>query len=318
MMVTDLGIVHKTLVRPDGLGDQSSGDFPVGFYCTRLQPLPDRLSHIFSDITGIGSGIGQHLVGLIETLHDVQRLLCRKSEAAAGIPLKLRQVIEPGGKGFLGALLHGAYGHAFPRHLAQNLLCPFLLKGSETSALSIPEAPSHLSSGYLDAIVFSGAEMFDFFLPLSDHRQGRRLYTSAGKLGVVLAGQGTGRIDSHQPVSLCSRHSRCIQIIVLPAITEVSETFPDCLIRDRRDPEPFDGFAALRFFQNPSRHQLTFPSSIGGDHNGSDVFSEQLLFNGTKLPGGFLDHHKLHLLRQHGKRCQIPFDITLVVFFWIC
>ena len=75
------------------------------------------------------------------------------------------------------------------------------------------------SGKYGHAVVIHGFEVSDLFLAFRYHGKGRRLDTSAGKLSIVFAGQGSCGIDSHQPVSLRAGNCCCVQIIVVPAVS---------------------------------------------------------------------------------------------------
>lgn len=55
----------------------------------------------------------------------------------------------------------------------------------------------------------------DFLLSCGDHGKGRCLDTSAGKLRVVFAGEGTGRVDADNPVGFGARHGGTVQIVVV-------------------------------------------------------------------------------------------------------
>ena len=96
------------------------------------------------------------------------------------------------------------------------------------------------------AIVFLGTERADLFLPPGNDGQGRGLDPSAGKLGIVLAGEGPGGVDPHQPVCFSPASCRVIERIVLAALLYVGESLPDGLVGNGRDPEPFDGFYGSR------------------------------------------------------------------------
>ena len=114
----------------------------------------------------------------------------------------------------------------------------------------------------------------DLFFAACNDCKGRRLYTSAGKLCIILAGQCAGRVDSYQPVRFCTASGSFVQIIVLPSVPQMRESFPDCLVGDRRDPESFDRFVTAGLLQDPTCNQFAVTAGIGSDDDFRDVFSE--------------------------------------------
>lgn len=98
----------------------------------------------------------------------------------------------------------------------------------------------------------------DFILPHRDHGKSRRLYSPAGKLRIVFTCQCSRSVDSYQPVSLCSRRRRPVEIVVFFSVFQIMESIPDRFVCNRRNPQTPDRFTAAGFFQNPAGYQ--FPS----------------------------------------------------------
>ena len=93
MVIGDLRVIHKARSRRDLFIKQCPRKLPVRSHRACLQPFLNRRNDIRSQISGIRSRVGQHLMILIESLHDIQRLLCRIVEPFVRLPLKLCEVI---------------------------------------------------------------------------------------------------------------------------------------------------------------------------------------------------------------------------------
>ena len=289
------------------------GVSPVRAHGHRRHPLPKRLRHIGSQIPGISSRIGQHLMMLIKALHQIQSLLGRESEALVGVPLQSCQVIQTVKMRTLLCLFDG-------NHPAVAVFCPviglisrlFRENRGAIAALFLPCKCNSLPPG-LQAIIRLRHKMPDLFLSGRDHGKGRSLHPAAGKLRIIFAGQRPGGIDTHQPVGLRPCYCRPVKIIVFLCIFQMSESLPDGLICHRGNPQPPERFLAAGFHQNPPRHQLTFPTGIGGDDHLRDIFAFHLALHRLKLSSGLRNHHQLQMLRHHRQVFHPPGLKLLVV-----
>ena len=76
MVIAHLFVIHKGFACFYGLHGKAAGQLPIGSYRTGLQSFFQGPHHIASDVAGIGPRIRQDFVVFIQTLHNVQRLLC--------------------------------------------------------------------------------------------------------------------------------------------------------------------------------------------------------------------------------------------------
>ena len=238
---------------------------------------------------------------LIQTLHDIQSLLCRISIFPICLSLQCGQVIQTRCKGFF---LFAGYGSYFQRLISENignLLCPFFIKSSEALTLWFLPCPGDITCFQGDSVIFLRLKCPYLFFPFRNHRQCRSLYTPAGKLGIIFTGKCPCTVHSHQPVSFRSCHSCSVQIIIFMSVFQISESFFDSFVCNRRNPQSADWFMTVRFVKNPAGYQFTFSSGICGYYNIVYVFSVQLRFYCIVLFTGLSNNYQLHSVRQHGK-----------------
>ena len=230
-MVGNFAVVHKKWFRRQGLVHQPSGQRLIGSDGTRLQTLLKGGDNIRAQIPGIGSGIGQDFMVLIEALHNVQRILGRIIKPLIGIPLQLRQVIEKGRLRLFRRPLYLSHNSRLPLKLLSQSLHPAAVKGTVAACPCILPCKDQAVFSGLKPKVWLGHKRAYLRLPFCYHGQSRGLDTAAGKLGIVFAGQGPGGVDAHQPVRLCPAHGCVIQVIVFPSVLQVRKSLPDSLIR---------------------------------------------------------------------------------------
>ena len=133
----------------------------------------------------------------IKSLHNIQRFLCGKTEFFVGISLQFGQIIQPRSIRFLPALVHRNYLQQIRLHRPFFLFHAFFLERTDTAAFLILPGPAVFSCQKGQSIVFLRFKTADFCLSCRNHSKGGRLDTSAGKLGIVFAGQSSGGIDTH-------------------------------------------------------------------------------------------------------------------------
>ena len=93
MMIRYLCIIYKSELSTQILFLRCHCKLTVRSCTTRLQTVLDRRNNVFAQISGIRSWIGQHLMILIQSLHDIQRLFRRISKPLIGFSLQLCQII---------------------------------------------------------------------------------------------------------------------------------------------------------------------------------------------------------------------------------
>ena len=230
MMVADLFIIHKTSICTNRLIHQCACRFSVRSCCAGSQSFFNCRNNILSNISGICPRISEYFVILIQTLHDIQSLLCRISIFPICLSLQCGQVIQTRCKGFF---LFAGYGSYFQRLISENignLLCPFFIKSSEALTLWFLPCPGDITCFQGDSVIFLRLKCPYLFFPFRNHRQCRSLYTPAGKLGIIFTGKCPCTVHSHQPVSFRSCHSCSVQIIILMSVFQISESFFDSFV----------------------------------------------------------------------------------------
>ena len=125
MVIRYFCVIDKRRTRRKFLSFRLPRRLPVRANAHSLQPLPDRRKDIGCQIAGIRAGISEHLMILIKALHQIECLFRGKSEPLACLSLKLRQIIQHRGKGFLFLLLHLLNDQRFLPCLLRDGLRPF-------------------------------------------------------------------------------------------------------------------------------------------------------------------------------------------------
>ena len=94
VMIADLAVIDDSFIQGQLFaGDLANKGHAFGKYCGDfLQTLRNQRLHVFCEIAAVGTGIGDELVLLIETLRDVQCFLGSVAEAAVAFPLQLCQI----------------------------------------------------------------------------------------------------------------------------------------------------------------------------------------------------------------------------------
>ena len=101
MMVRYPAVIDKRSRGLDRFCHKLCGPLLVWAHTHGFQTLFYGICHVGSQISGIRPRISQDLVVLIETLHQIQRLLGRKSESFVCVSLKVCQIVEGRRIGFL-------------------------------------------------------------------------------------------------------------------------------------------------------------------------------------------------------------------------
>ena len=192
-----------------------------------------------------------------------------------------------------------------------------LMESACAAAFGVFPDPLHAFRLQCDSVIILRLKVPDLLLPHGDHGQRGSLHSSAGKLGVIFTGQRPRTVDPHQPVGLGPRGRRPVKIIVFFSVFQIMKSVSDRFIRNRRNPQTAERFAAAGFFQYPPGYKFPFSSRVCGDHNVADIFAEKLCLYRLILFRSLTDDHQLHFFRQHGKSTHIPFHILLIVLFRI-
>ena len=249
---------------------------------------------------------------LVEGLHQGEGLLGGVSVFLVGIPLELGEVVGCGRRGLsVGASDLGEHPGLASKGGGQPLrLGP--VEGTGLAVFVPPDCGKALALD-LEGVKLLGHEPADFLLPVHNEGQGRGLDPSGGELGPVLAGEGPGDVEAHQPVGLAAGPGRVVQVVVCLSGAQVLEALADGLVGLGGDPQPFSGLFPARLLHDPPGHQLPLPAGVGGDDQLGHVSAAHQGLDRPKLAAGLPDDHSFHLLRQHGQGQQVPLGPGLVV-----
>ena len=305
MMVGEPGVVDIGLAKPvaplqpgQGLGGQGM-----------LQATEDGRQagdQVLGDVAAFGPGVADELVGLVEGLGLFQDLGGGEAEAAIGVPLQARQVIEG--------------GRAVVADLALQALDPAGLVGCEFAV-----QPLGLGAGVdagLPVAAVAGAkalrqgrhqfveegrdEAGDGLVPGHDHRQGRRLHPADGAENAIVDGVAAGEVHAHQPVRLGAGPRRPGQGIEGTPGLEPGQPFADRLVGQAGDPQALDGLTAAGMLVDEAEDMLPLAAGIRGADDGLGIGGVEQPFDDPQLAGRPLARAQLPVLRDHGQLGQGP------------
>ena len=317
MMIAYFFVIHKASVYLNRSGKQRSCQLPVRTGTAGFQPFLNGGNHILPDISGICSGISENLVIFIKPLHNIQSFLCRKSVFLIGFSLKRCQIIKSRRICFLRLFGHRGNSKRFAFYFFYNFFCPFSAESTEASALSVLPGPGDIPCIDCNAKIFLWFKAPDLLLPHGNNGKSGSLHPAAGKLSIILTGKRSCTIHSNQPVCLCSCNRRPVKVVISSSVFQIVKSVFDGLIRNRGYPQSAYGLTAAGFIQDPAGNQLALSSCVCGNDNVSYVLSEKLSFYCIVLFTCLADHHKLHMIRHHGKGIHLPFHIFFVIFLRI-
>ncbi|GFI32677.1 hypothetical protein IMSAGC013_04081 [Lachnospiraceae bacterium] len=196
VMIRHFLIIHKRFITLYRRFQQLRADRPINSAPACPDPLRQRFHKILGQIPGIGSGVSYHFIMFIEALHIIQSLLGGKAIEPVGVLLQRSQIIQKGRVRLLLFFLHilhhaGAVSHfiADSGNFLPGIGGCVILPGS-------PLKPDSVSL-YLQAVIGLGFKSPNLGLPPGNNGKGRRLYSAAGKLRIMLDRKGTGGIKPH-------------------------------------------------------------------------------------------------------------------------
>lgn len=312
VVVGDLGGVDQIFGLEGTAAQQLRRQGLVVLHHHAAQPLRQGRNHVVGDVAGVGAGVGDHLMDLIEVLEDGQGLLGGVGVLLVGVPLELGEVVGRRGRGLPAGALEAGHHPLLPRQPGGQRLRPLPVKEPRL-AVRIPPGGGEAGQLRGDRPELLGDEAADGLLPLHNEGQGGGLHPPGGELGVVPARQGPGDVEAHQPVGLAAGAGGAEQVVVLRRGPQVGEALPDGLVGLGGDPQPPGRPLPPGLLQNPPGHQLPLPARVGGDDQLAHVPPAKLGLDGPELPAGLGDHHRLHPLGQHGQGEHIPLGPRLVV-----
>ena len=180
VMVRYLGIVHKERFCREGLHGKAPCQGAVRSNRAGLQPFLQGWQDVAGQISGICPGIGQHLMVLIQALHDVKGFLGRIVKTLVGVPLQLGQVIKKGSGCFLGRPPYLIHHTVFPFQACKQVLGHLPVKGAVTSGCTVLPGEYQPALPGLKPVIWFWDKASYVCFPLCNHCQGRRLDTAAG------------------------------------------------------------------------------------------------------------------------------------------
>ena len=312
VVISDPGVVDQEpgLKRP--LHEDGPGQVPIFVHHDALEPLGKCAHHIVGDIPGVGAGIGEQLVPLIQGLHQREGLLGGVGVFPVGVPLQLRKVIGRRGRRLPEGPLHLAEHAMLSLEGGAEVLRPFPVEGP---GLSVPVPPGGREPPALrlHGEILLRDKAPDLLLPVHNQGQGRGLDAPGGELGPVLTGERPSDVEPHQPVGLAAGAGRVEKIVIFSRRAQMGKAVPDGLVGLGGYPQPLGGLVPSRFLHDPPGHQFPLPAGIGGDDQFLHVPPAHQGLDRAELPPGLLDNRGLHVLRQHGQGQQVPFLPGLVV-----
>ena len=312
-MVADLLVIHKAGIRLYGFVHQRPCKLPVRTDSAGFQSFPDGGDNVFSNVSGVGSRIGEHLVILVKTLHNVQCFFCGKTIFLVGFSLKSGQVVQTGSHGLFGFFLDSGHFQTGSLGFPADFFCLFPGKSAETFCFFIPPGPFHILGFHGNAVVFLWGKLADFLFSSGDHGKGGSLHTAAGKLCIVFACQCPRCVNADKPVRLCTGNSSPVEIIVLFRIFQAGKSLTDCLVGNGRNPETLTRLLIVRLVKNPPRHQLAFTAGICRNDHLTDIFPRKLCRHSVILFSRLRNDLDLQFLRHHRQNCHIPFLILFII-----
>lgn len=312
MVVGDLGVVHQIFRLEGPLPPDGEGQVPVLVHRHRGDALGQRGHHILGDVAGVGTGIGEHLVVLIEGLHHGQGLFRRIGVLPVGVPLEFREVVGGGRRRLPPLALEGADDRLLPRQTPGQ--GPGFLPVEDTGlSLPVPPGGGEALQPDLEGVKLPGPEGADGLLPVHDEGQGGGLHPPGGELGVILAGEGPGHIEAHQPVGLAPGPGGVEEIVILRGRPQAGKALPDGPVGLGGDPQPLRGTLPPGLLQDPAGHQLPLPARVGGDDQFLHIPPVEQGPHRPELPGALGDDRRLHRFGQHGQSEEVPLLPRLVV-----
>ena len=138
MVVAHLGVVYQIAGLKGTMAHDLPGQGSVFVDHHAAQPLRQGGYHIVGDIAGVGAGVGEDLVDLIEVLHDGQGLLGGVGVLFVRIPLQLGQVVGSGRRCLLpGALDFGQHSGLSSQFIDKGI-CLLLAENTGLSVFITP------------------------------------------------------------------------------------------------------------------------------------------------------------------------------------
>ncbi|MCY1524630.1 hypothetical protein D9M68_595730 [compost metagenome] len=270
-------------------------------------------------------------MAFVQGLGQRQRGLGRKTEAAVGLALQGRQVVQ--GRrhlgrrlGFLGdvAGLVAAGGH----HALRGGLRPqarFALFGVALVFLEVgvdPAAFIQAGGGHelrAHFPVVARHEAADALFALGHDGQRGGLHPADRRLeeAAVLAvegGHGARAVDAHQPVGFGARTGGRFQRLELDVVAQVGEGFADGGLGHRLQPQALDRLFHARILNDVAEDQFALASRVTGVDDGVHVLAlgeadQQLqAFRGFLVGGA-----QFEFRRNHGQVREAPFPLDRIV-----
>ena len=232
-------------------------------------------------MAAIRSRIADEFMPLIESLGEVESLLCAQTIQTIGVPLKFCKVIEQWRLHPLRLRSERLDGR-FSRSAAQDDAVGFLAigwqsrclcqgvvvftrfrRGTEPSSLItfvVWTLPSLKCCNHLHEVLGDEAPESNF--PINDHGQGGRLHSTDRKFLVVDNRIGTRKIHADEPIGSASATGRVRQSIVLAPRTKLVEPLADGVRCQGRNPEPADRLSAPGRLIDVAEDQLPFAPGV--------------------------------------------------------
>ena len=282
------------------------------------------------EMAGVGSGVGDELVRLVESLGDVEGFLRAVAVEAVGVALEFGEIVEAGRAhalsfgfdgGDFGLAGFGA-GDDVLRVVgfggeALGLFKGFAFGGGTEPGAEVGGFGRNAGGGEGDddlAILF-GDEGADGEFAFDDHRERRGLHPSYGEFFVVGEGVGAGEVHADEPVGAGATAGGVAEAVVIVGGLDFIEAFADGVGGEGGDPEAVDGLLGLGGVVDVAEDEFAFASGVGGADDPVDFGRIHDFAEGFELALRFVVDNKGPFGGEHRKRISpplLPFGVDFV------
>ena len=298
--------------------------------------LLDHRQVVLGQVARVGPRVGQHLVLLVQRLRDRQRGLGAEAEAAVGLALQRRQVVQrraalAAGLGLLGdggrlaaaGAGDGLGAGGVPQAVGALLGVIGVLLPLGVEPLAFVQAGLRVETGAQFPVVARHV-LADLLLALDHDRQRGRLHAAHGgeEEAAVAAVEGRHRaraVDAHQPVGLAAAARGVGQAQHLRVAAQLLEALADGLRRHALQPQALDGLGAglvaEGVLHDQAEDQLALAPGVAGVDQRRDVLALDLPDHRRQARLGLVDRRQVEMRRHHrqvGKAPLAALDVVVV------
>ena len=305
VVVADLGIVVKALGLQAPVQLRRVHEILIG----RGQPLERRGDpglHVVRQVPAVRAGIGDQLVGLIQRLGRLERLVRGKAQLPIGLLLQAGQIVQLGRRHLLAVPPALPHGPLPARHRLADSPGLRLVHAAGVPGLGVLPKALVIAKIGSNLPVVRGYEALDLHVSLYDQIQRGRLHPSHGQVGVVGQRKGPGGVHAHQPVRLAAAARALIQRIIEGGGLQLGKALLDGRVRHGGYPQPLHRLLAARHLIDVPKDQLALPGGVRGADQAVELLVQHQLLHHGKLALGARQHLQGDALGQHGQIVHAP------------